>query len=93
MVDLEVVDAERPTRIVERNVATKAGRTGEGTYELAPLPDGGTRVTFEYRWIVAPRLDRLTAPLARAYIRRNNAIAMRRLAEDLDAHLLGHVDG
>ncbi|MCO8129415.1 SRPBCC family protein [Acidimicrobiia bacterium EGI L10123] len=93
VVDLEVVDAERPSRIVERNVATKAGRTGEGTYELAALPDGGTRVTFEYRWIVAPRLDRLTAPLARAYIRRNNATAMRRLAEDLDAHLLGHVDG
>ena len=83
VVDIEVIDAEAPTRIVERNVAAKAGRTGEGTYTLEPLPDGGTRITFEYRWIVAPMIDRLTAPLARAYIRRNNETAMRRLAAQL----------
>ena len=83
VVDIEVIDAEAPTRIVERNVAAKAGRTGQGTYTLDPLPDGGTRITFEYRWIVAPMIDRLTAPLARAYIRRNNATAMRRLAAQL----------
>ena len=86
VVDIEVIDAEAPKRIVERNVAAKAGRTGEGTYTLEPLPDGGTRITFEYRWIVAPTIDRLTAPLARAYIRRNNATAMRRLAAQLAAH-------
>ena len=78
VVDLEVVDAQPPMRIVERNTAVKAGRTGQGTYTLDPLPDGDTRITFEYRWIVTPLIDRLTAPLARAYIRRNNAIAMRR---------------
>ena len=83
VVDIEVIDAEAPIRIVERNVAAKAGRTGEGTYTLDPLPDGGTRITFEYRWIVAPMIDRLTAPLARAYIRRNNETAMRRLAAQL----------
>jgi hypothetical protein len=38
---------------------------------------------FEYRWIVAPMVDCLTAPLARAYIRRNNATAMRRLVAQL----------
>lgn len=85
VIDIEVVDAEAPARIVERNHAQKAGRTGEGTYTLVPLPDGGTRVTFEYRWIVAPVMDRLTAPLTRAYLRRNNAIAMRRLKEQLAA--------
>jgi hypothetical protein len=83
VIDIEVIDADAPTRIVERNHAQKAGRTGEGTYTLAPLPDGGTRVTFEYRWIVAPLMDRLTAPLTRAYLKRNNAIAMRRLKEQL----------
>jgi uncharacterized protein YndB with AHSA1/START domain len=83
VVDIEVVDAEAPTRIVERNVAAKAGRTAEGTYTLEPSPSGGTRITFEYRWIVAPLADRLSAPLARAYIRRANETAMRRLAEQL----------
>lgn len=83
VVDIEVTDAEAPTRIVERNVAAKAGRTGQGTYTLAPLPQGGTRIEFEYRWLVAPLVDKVTAPLARAYIRRNNATAMRRLAEQL----------
>ncbi len=80
------IEAEAPTRIVERNTAAKAGRTGQGTYTLDPLPDGGTRITFEYRWIVAPMIDRLTAPLARAYIRRNNETAMRRLAALLAEH-------
>src|SRR5687768_3963342 len=39
VVDIEVVEAEAPSRIVERNVATKAGRTGQGTYVLESLPD------------------------------------------------------
>jgi uncharacterized protein YndB with AHSA1/START domain len=85
VVDIEVIDAEAPVRIVERNTAVKAGRTGQGTYTLESTPSGGTRITFEYRWIVAPLADRLTAPLARAFIRRNNTIAMRRLAELLRA--------
>jgi polyketide cyclase/dehydrase/lipid transport protein len=83
VIDIEVIDADAPTRIVERNHAQKAGRTGEGTYTLAPLPDGGTRITFEYRWIVAPLMDRIAAPLTRAYLKRNNATAMRRLKEQL----------
>jgi hypothetical protein len=91
VVDIEVIDAEAPTRIVERNIATKVGRTGQGTYTLEDLPGGGTRINFEYRWIVTPMIDRLTAPLARAFLRRNNEIAMRRLAEQL-ASRLGTID-
>ena len=54
VVDLEVIDCVGPTRIVERNVAQKAGRTGQGIYTLTSLPDGGTRIDFEYSWIVTP---------------------------------------
>jgi uncharacterized protein YndB with AHSA1/START domain len=85
VVDIEVVDAEAPARIVERNTAAKAGRTAQGTYTLEERPGGGTRISFEYRWIVTPLADRLTAPVARAFIRRANAKAMRRLAEQLPA--------
>jgi hypothetical protein len=83
VVDIEVIDAESPRRIVERNVAAKAGRTAQGTYTLDALPGGGTRITFEYRWIVTPLADRLTAPLSRAFIRRVNLKAMQRLAGQL----------
>src|SRR5689334_1426173 len=83
VVDIEVVDAEAPSRIVERNVAAKAGRTAQGTYTLEPTAAGGTRIDFEYRWIVTPLLDKLSAPFARSYIRRANETAMRRLAEQL----------
>jgi len=82
-VDIEVVDAQPPERIVERNTAARTGRVGQGTYTLESLASGGTRVTFEYRWIHAPLADRLTAPFTRAYIRRANETAMRRLAERL----------
>jgi len=83
VIDIEVVDAEAPTRIVERNVARKAGRTGQGTYRLEALPDGGTRIDFEFEWIVAPVSDRVAAPLVRTFIRRSNETSMRRLAEQL----------
>jgi hypothetical protein len=85
VIDIEVIAAAEPESIVERNVAEKAGRVGEGTYTLTALPGDGTRIAFEYRWVKAPLMDRLTAPLTRAYLRRNNAIAMRRLAEQLAA--------
>src|SRR3954470_691127 len=49
VIDIETVEAEPPARIVERNVAQKAGRTGQGTYTLEARPGGGTRITFEYR--------------------------------------------
>jgi hypothetical protein len=83
VVDIEVIDASAPEKIVERNVATKAGRVGQGTYFLGDLPTGGTRIAFEYRWIKAPLVDRLTAPLSRAFLRRVNEKAMQRLAEQL----------
>ncbi len=85
-IDIEVVAAEAPRRIVERNTARKAGRVGEGTYTLEQLPGGGTRIAFEYRWIHAPVLDRVAAPLVRAYLTRVNDVAMRRLATHLAAH-------
>ena len=85
VVDIEVIEAVAPARIVERNTAAKAGRVGQGTYTLSERPGGGTHVEFEYRWLVTPLIDRLSAPVARAFIRRNNTIAMRRLAEQLAA--------
>jgi Polyketide cyclase / dehydrase and lipid transport len=84
-VEIEVTHAEPPRVITERNVARKAGRTGEGTYVLEPAPGGGTHIEFTFRWIDAPLADRLAGPLVRAFIRRNNETAMRRLAEQLAA--------
>ncbi|MEZ5343348.1 MAG: SRPBCC family protein [Acidimicrobiales bacterium] len=83
-VEIEVVASHAPTTIVETNVAAKAKRTGQGTYTLEPLPGGGTRIDFEFRWLVAPLMDRLTKPIVRAFIRRNNTRAMQRLAVQLD---------
>src|SRR3954452_13588555 len=47
-VAIEVVDAQPPSRIVEHNVSAGGRRRASGTYELAELPDGGTRVQFTY---------------------------------------------
>src|SRR4051794_26857448 len=60
----QVGDAEAPKRIAERNTAQKAGRTAQGTYTLSPAASGGTRIAFEYRWIVPPLMDKVTAPFA-----------------------------
>src|SRR4051794_23944685 len=44
VIDIEVIDAESPRSIVERNTAARAGRTGQGTYTLETLPAGGTSI-------------------------------------------------
>jgi hypothetical protein len=82
-IDMEVIEAQAPSRIVERNVSAKGRRVGLGTYELSDLPGGGTHVTFTYAWEQAPAADRVLAPLVRALLRRGNARAMERLAAQL----------
>jgi hypothetical protein len=82
-IEIEVVDAERPTRIVERNVGARGRRVGCGTYTLTPLTGTGTRIAFEYAWRSAPLSERLAAPVTRAVLRRSNRRAMTRLAEQL----------
>ncbi|MDO8185513.1 SRPBCC family protein [Conexibacter sp. JD483] len=82
-VEIEVVAATAPERIVERNVSAGGRRVGVGTYELAELPAGGTRVSFTYAWEQAPLLDRALAPLVRSLLRRGNERALQRLAQQL----------
>jgi hypothetical protein len=90
--DMEVIEAERPTRNVERN-AGASGRVTTGTYTLAELPGGGTRITFESAWLRVPRSEALAAPLVRAVLRRGNKRAMERLAEHLRDHKADDASG
>jgi hypothetical protein len=78
-VDIEVVEAEPPTRTVERSTGA-SGRVVLGTYTLAELPGGGTRIAFESAWQHVPRGEALAAPLVRAMVRRGNQRALERLA-------------
>ena len=85
-VDIEVIDAERPSKIVEQNVSAGGKRIGTGTYTLEELPGGHTRIEFEYAWRRPLVSDRLAAPLVRTILRRGNQRAMERLAEQLSLH-------
>ncbi|MFI7005245.1 SRPBCC family protein [Streptomyces sp. NPDC050145] len=86
-VAIEVVQADPPRRIVERNVSAGGRRVAHGTYTVDPLSAGRSRVTFTYAWVRAPLADRLLAPAVRATMRRANGTAMRRLAVELDRHV------
>ena len=79
--DFEVVESERPSRIVEQGIGLKGKRRTRGTYRLEPLPRGGTRVSFELAWLDSARAERLIPPMTRAFVKRPNAKAMRRLAK------------
>lgn len=83
IVEIEVVEAVAPERIVERSRSAGGRRTTRGTYTLEELSEGGTRISFELAWIEAPRNERMAAPLMRAFMRRANGRAMRRLAKIL----------
>ncbi|MFJ6071026.1 SRPBCC family protein [Streptomyces sp. NPDC093065] len=82
-VGIEVVEADGPRRIVERNVSAGGRRLAHGTYAIEPLPTGGAAVSFTYAWVRAPLADRLLAPVVRGTMRRANRTVMRRLAAEL----------
>ena len=82
--EIEVVEST-PTRIVERGRGGKGmKRRTSGTYELAPTPEGGTHITFINEVVPTSRMEALGTPLAKAYLRRNNAKAMERLRQLLE---------
>lgn len=83
VVDIKVIAGERPTQIVEQNTGAGGGRVANGTYTLERLPDGHTRIAFEYSWQRAPLSERLAAPLVRSIMRRRLERAMERLADQL----------
>ena len=84
--DVTFAEVDRPHRIVE------VGRTGKnnrvrtlGTYDLAPGPGGTTRVRFTVETVPATLSDRLQEALGgRAWIKRKNASALRRLRSILE---------
>ena len=81
--EIEVIEAT-PTRIVEQGtVVGSADVRTRGIYELAPA-NGGTRITFTNEIFPSTRFEAMSAPLAKAYLKRNNAKAMERLRGILD---------
>jgi hypothetical protein len=80
--EFEVVEVG-PDLLVEEGVGNNGKRRTRGSYRLADLPDGGTHVSFELEWLEAAKAERLAPPLTRAFVKRVNAKAMRRLAKQL----------
>jgi hypothetical protein len=84
--DVEIVEADSGRRLVEATIGgARAKRRTRGTYLLEALPDGGTRITFELEFLEMPTAERLMGPINRAYVKRVNRKAMRRLAARLTA--------
>ena len=79
----EVIEAEPPTRILERSTAAKGRRTGTGEFRLAEEGPGRTRVTFTFTLLSAPRLQRLVLPLMAGMLHKLNQTSLDRLAEQL----------
>jgi hypothetical protein len=82
--DVEIVEADADRRLVEETIGGPAAeRRTRGTYRFEALPDGGTGISFELEILEMPRTERLMGPLNRAYVKRINRKAMRRLKERL----------
>lgn len=81
--EFEVTEAEAPRLIVEQGVSSGGKRRTRGTYRLEEAGDGGTRIEFELAFEQLPRSERLVPLLTRAFAKRVNAKAIRRLAKQL----------
>jgi hypothetical protein len=79
--DIEIVEADSGRRLVEETIGgPSAERRTRGTYLLESIPDGGTRISFELEMVEMPRAERLMGPINRAYVKRVNRKAMKRLS-------------
>jgi Polyketide cyclase / dehydrase and lipid transport len=83
--EITVIESS-PERIVETGRGGKGmqSRT-RGTYTLSAAPGGGTDVTFTLEMEPATLAEKLQAPAARIYMRKQNARAMERLRELMEA--------
>jgi hypothetical protein len=90
VLEIEVVSVDAPAKIVEQNIGARGRRKANGTYLLEALPNGGTRIVFEYSWQRAPVSERLCAPMVRAVMRRATERSLQRLAEQLGARATAH---
>jgi uncharacterized protein YndB with AHSA1/START domain len=76
--DIEVQEVDPPHRSVEQTIGAKGKRKSFGTYTLTES-GGGTDVQFEIRIVEMPGIERVFAPLTKAWLRRGNQKAMDRL--------------
>jgi uncharacterized protein YndB with AHSA1/START domain len=85
-VTITVVESDRPARTVEEGRGGREGRRHtRGIYELTDATGGATTVSFTNEFEPATLLERLQAPLASAYLRRQNGRALERLKAILEA--------
>jgi hypothetical protein len=85
-ITITVVESVRPERTVEEGRGGKDGRRRtRGIYRLADAGRGSTTVSFTNEFEPAGFLERLQAPLARGYLRRQNARSLQRLKAILEA--------
>ena len=83
--DLETVEARRPTLLVERTTGAGGKRRGRGTYRLQPDGAGATTVTFELATEAMPAYEKPLAPLARRWMVKQLERAMARLKDQVEA--------
>jgi hypothetical protein len=84
-IEILVVESVRPERTVEHGRGGKdLRRRTTGTYRLRDGPGGGTEVAFTNEFEPIGLGERLQAPIARAYLRRQNARALARLKSILE---------
>jgi uncharacterized protein YndB with AHSA1/START domain len=83
-ITITVVESVRPERTVEEGRGGKDGRRRtRGIYRLADAA-GATQVSFTNEFEPVGLAERLQAPFARRYLRRQNARALERLKAILE---------
>jgi ribosome-associated toxin RatA of RatAB toxin-antitoxin module len=79
-----VVDSEAPSRNVEEGTSAGGKRKTRGSYHLEEAPGGGTKINFELEFLEVPRSERIAPFLTRAFAKRVNGKAIRRLVKLLE---------
>jgi uncharacterized protein YndB with AHSA1/START domain len=84
-IDFEIIEADSPQKLVEEGLGGKGKRRIRSTYYLSDRPGGGTDLELKHEWIESPRSERLITPLTRAFVKRTNGKALRRLKKHLES--------
>jgi hypothetical protein len=84
-VEIVVVEAAAPARIVETSTAAGGRRRTRGTYTLSALAPDRTHVEFRLEMEAQPTYEKPFGPLTRRFMHKQNAKAMERLRALLES--------
>ena len=78
-IEIKLVESVAPERVVDEIESAHGKRRTRGTYRLAEIDGGRTRIEYEYAWLETPKSERVAPFVSRRFMSRALSKSMKLL--------------